>query len=159
MLNNGASQEDRANPTAPPGGALHENLIRSEEIAGPSNRHFGLTMGATFIIIGGIRVLLGHVHSEWWLGAGFVVALFALFWPVALTPFNRVWLKLGLVLNKIANPIVMTLLFGSTIVPIGALMRLRGKDPLRLRLRSDAASYWIKREPPEPALESMKKQF
>ena len=38
-------------------------------------------------------------------------------------------------------------------------MRLRGKDPLRLRLRPDATSYWIEREPPEPALETMKKQF
>ena len=159
MTNNGASREDRANRTAPLGGALHENLVRREEIAGPSNRRFGLTMGAAFIVIGGIRALLGHVHSEWWLGAGLVVAFFAIFWPVALTPFNRLWLKLGLVLNKIVNPIVMTLLFGSTIVPIGALMRLRGKDPLRLRLRPDAASYWIEREPPEPALEAMKNQF
>ena len=159
MLNNGAGPQDRRDPAGGRGSVLHENLARSEEIAGPSNRRFGLTMGAAFIVIGGIRALLGHVHSEWWLGAGFVVALFAIFWPTALTPFNRLWLKLGLVLQKIVNPIVMTLLFGSTIVPIGALMRLRGKDPLRLRLRPDAASYWIEREPPEPALETMKKQF
>ena len=52
MLNNGASREDRTNLTAPPAGALHENLVRSEEIIGPSNRRFGLMMGAAFIVIG-----------------------------------------------------------------------------------------------------------
>ena len=77
MLNNGASREDRTNLTAPPAGALHENSVRSEEIIGPSNRRFGLMMGAAFIVIGFVRALLGHVHSEWWLGAGLVVALVA----------------------------------------------------------------------------------
>lgn len=138
---------------------LHENLVRSEEIAGPSNRRFGLTIGAACGIIGGIRALLGHSHSGWWLGAGLVAALFAIFWPAALSPFNRLWLKLGLVLHKIVNPVVMTVLFVSTTVPVGVLMRLCGKDTLRLRPRPDAASYWIEREPSGPVPETMKKQF
>jgi hypothetical protein len=138
---------------------LHENLVRSEEIAGPSNRRFGLTIGAACGIIGGIRALLGHSHLEWWLGAGIVIALFAIFWPAALAPLNRLWLKLGLVLHKIVNPVVMTVLFVSTIVPVGALMRLSGKDTLRLRPKPGAGSYWIEREPSGPARETMKKQF
>jgi Saxitoxin biosynthesis operon protein SxtJ len=138
---------------------LHENLVRSEEIVGPSNRRFGLTIGAACAIIGGIRALLGHSHTEWWLGAGFVVALFAILWPAALGPLNRLWLRLGLLLNKVVNPIVMTVLFVSTIVPVGVLMRLGGKDTLRLRARPDAASYWILRDPPGPAPETMKNQF
>ena len=76
---------------------LHENLVRSEEIVGPSDRRFGLTIGAAFATISGIRALLGHSHWEWWLGAGLAVGLFAIFWPAALGPFNRLWLKLGLV--------------------------------------------------------------
>jgi hypothetical protein len=156
MSNNRSGPEDRA---ALPGGVLHENLVRSEEIAGPLNRRFGLTIGAASYIIGGIRALLGHSHWEWWLGAGLVVALLAIFWPAALAPFNRLWLKLGLMLHKIVNPVVMTVLFASTIVPVGALMRLCGKDPLRLRWEPDAASYWIEREPPGPAPETMKNQF
>ena len=138
---------------------LHENLVRSEEIVGPSNRRFGLTIGTVCIIIGSIRGLLGHSYTEWWLLAGLVVGLLAIYWPAALAPFNRLWLKLGLVLNKIVNPVVMTGLFVSTIVPIGMLMRLYGKDTLRLRPKPDAASYWIVRDPPGPAPETMKNQF
>ena len=159
MFNNGTGPEDRLHLTAPPVGWLHENLVRSEEIVGPSNRRFGLTIGAVCSVIGGIRALIGHGHSEWWFGATIVVAFFAVFWPAALAPFNRFWLKLGLALHKVVNPVVMTVLFVSTIVPVGALMRLCGKDPLRLRPRPDAASYWIEREPPGPAPETMKKQF
>jgi hypothetical protein len=38
-------------------------------------------------------------------------------------------------------------------------MRLFGKDPLRLKFDSSAESYWIKRDPPGPAPESMHQQF
>lgn len=139
---------------------LHENLVRSEEIAGPSNRRFGLTIGAACTTIGGIRALFGHGHMEWWLVVGLAVALFAIFWPAALAPFNRLWLKLGLFLHKVVNPVVMTVLFVSTIVPVGVLMRLSGKDTLQLRPRPDAASYWIVRDPPPGrASETMKNQF
>jgi hypothetical protein len=79
--------------------------------------------------------------------------------PAALRPLNRAWMLLGLVLYKIVNPIVMALLFFSTMTPVGALMRACGKDPLRLRRDPAAASYWIAREPPGPAAETMRNQF
>ena len=53
----------------------------------------------------------------------------------------------------------MGLLFFVTITPIGLVMRLSGKDFLRLRLDKDAKSYWIDRAPPGPPPQSMKNQF
>jgi len=55
--------------------------------------------------------------------------------------------------------VVMFLLFATTIVPLGLIRRALGKDSLRLRFDPDAPSYWIPREPPGPAPESMKNQF
>jgi hypothetical protein len=72
---------------------------------------------------------------------------------------NRVWLRLGLVLYKVVSPIAMGLVFVTTVVPIGLVMRALGKDPLRLRRDSHAASYWIQRDPPGPAPDTMKNQF
>jgi Saxitoxin biosynthesis operon protein SxtJ len=143
----------------PPGGTLHEALHRDEAIDGPSDRKFGLTIGTVLGIIGGVRLVFGHNHWAWWLGAGLALALFALFLPAALHPLNRAWMLLGLVLYKIVNPIVMALLFFSTITPVGLLMRLFGKDPLRLRRDPTAASYWIEREPSGPPTETMRNQF
>jgi hypothetical protein len=51
------------------------------------------------------------------------------------------------------------ILFYGVIAPIGAAMRLTGKDPLRLELDSSADSYWIPRKPPGPPPESMTNQF
>ena len=103
--------------------------------------------------------MFGHAHAIWWLAIGLVLILLAVVWPAALAPLNRLWLKFGLLLHKFVNPIVMTLLYVSTIVPIGVLMRLSGKDPLRLKPSPDAESYWIVRDPRGARPEDMKNQF
>jgi hypothetical protein len=149
--------EDDAHPL--PAAVLHENFARTDEIVGPSDRRFGITIAAILGAIGGIRLILGHSHSAWWLGAAATLALFAIYRPAALGPINRAWLRLGLALYKIVNPIVMAVLYFSTIVPIGIVMRLRGRDPLRLRRQPEAASYWIGREPPGASSETMRNQF
>ena len=74
-------------------------------------------------------------------------------------PFNRLWFRFGLFLNKVVNSLVMGLLFYFTVTPIGLVMRALGKDPLRLRFDRGARSYWIKRQPPGPEPETMRRQF
>ena len=68
-----------------------------------------------------------------------------------LRPLNRLWLRFGLLLAAVVSPIVLALLFYLTIAPIGFMMRLAGKDPMRSRRDPNATSYWIRREPPGPA--------
>ena len=138
---------------------LHENLVRNEDVIGPTNRGFGVTVGGVAIFVGGVRLLFGHGHATWWLAIGVVLVLLAIVWPAALAPLNRLWLKFGLLLYRFVNPVVMTLLYVSTIVPIGVLMRLSGKDPLRLKPSPDAESYWIVRDPRGARPEDMKNQF
>ena len=75
-----------------------------------------------------------------------------------LHPLNRLWMRFGLLLHKVINPIVMGLLFYGTILPTGLVMRLRGKDLLRLKREPGAESYWIARTP-GPAPETMRDQF
>jgi large-conductance mechanosensitive channel len=79
--------------------------------------------------------------------------------PRALKPLNRLWFLFGAFLHKIVSPLVMALLFFVTVTPIAILMRLAGKDPLRLKFDRAAKSYWIERTPPGPAPETMRNQF
>lgn len=79
--------------------------------------------------------------------------------PSLLSWLNALWLKLGLLLHRIVNPIIMAVLFFGTILPIGLLMRAFGKDPLRLRLDKAADSYWLPRSDERPQSESMRQQF
>jgi hypothetical protein len=148
--------------------STHETFTREEEIEGSSDRGFGLTVGGILFAIAAVRVGLGWWSSgalhlgwfEWALGGiGAVLFLFGLVAPATLAPLNRAWTKLGLLLFKIVNPIALGAIFLVTIVPIGLILRATGKDPLRLKFDRDAKSYWIPRDPPGPAPDSMPHQF
>jgi len=148
--------------------STHETYSQSEEIEGSSDRSFGLTVGGILLAIAAIRIGLGWWSSgvvhlgwlEWALGLiGLPLVLLGLVAPSVLAPLNKGWIKLGLLLFKIVNPIVLGLIFLLTILPIGLLLRLFGKDPLRLKFEPDAKSYWITRDPPGPTPDSMPQQF
>jgi len=53
----------------------------------------------------------------------------------------------------------MGVLFFCVLTPVGLVLRLAGRDPLRLRLDRRAPSYWIERASPGGRQTSMKKQF
>ena len=100
----------------------------------------------------------GHAW-RWTIGIAAVFLAATLFHPAALKPLNQPWLKFGMLLHKVVNPIVMALVFFGTVLPTGLVMRTLGKDLLRLRRQPNVDSYWIERRPPGPAPESMKDQF
>jgi hypothetical protein len=137
----------------------HEDFSRQEEIKPSSDRGFGLVVAMFFLIVG-FWPLVRVEPIRWWAaGVAATFTLLALLWTAALAPLNRLWVKLGAFLYRIVSPIVMGLLFYLTVTPIALLMRLLGKDPLRLNRDPNAASYWIDRMPAGPAPESMKNQF
>ena len=61
-----------------------------------------------------------------------------------------------MVLGAVVAPVVMALVYFTTVVPIGLIMRLIGKDLLRQKLDKNTKSYWIERNEP---MGSMKDQF
>jgi hypothetical protein len=124
-----------------------------------SDRAFGGVFAVVFALLGGWPLLDGappHLWA-WALALGF--AFVALLRPTWLAPLNRLWTRFGLFLHKIVNPLVLGVIFLVAILPIGLLFKLLGKDPMRLRRRPDAGSYWIERHPPGPAADSLPRQF
>ena len=83
----------------------------------------------------------------------------ALLRPAILHPLNLIWLKFGLLLHRVVNPVLMALIFYGTVLPTGLVMRMMGKDLLRLKREPGADSYWIVRHPRGPSPETMKDQF
>jgi hypothetical protein len=137
----------------------HEVFSRDESIVGGSDRSFGIVMAGALTAV----TLLNAWHTgRLWPWTGGLAALFlATAWlrPAILNPLNRIWLKFGLMLHSIVNPVVMALLFYGTVLPTGLVARAMGKDLLRLKRKPDAESYWIVREPAGPSPETMKDQF
>ena len=61
-----------------------------------------------------------------------------------------------MVLGAIVAPIVMALVYIATIVPIGLIARLLGKDLLKTKIDKSASSYWLERT---EEMQPMKNQF
>ena len=137
----------------------HESYDRPEEIQGSSNRSFGLVFAGFFAIVGLFPLVAGGPIRYWALLTGAVFLLLGLALPSVLGPLCRLWMKFGQLLHRIVSPIVLGIMFFLVVTPIGLLMRLAGKDPLRLKFDREAGSYWIAREPPGPAPESLRDQF
>jgi len=104
-------------------------------------------------------LLRGHPLRLWALPLSVIFLLAALIAPAVLAPLNRVWTALGALLHKITNPIILGVFFYLVFTPFGFVLRLFGKDFLRLTWVLDAESYWILRQPPGPPPESMSNQF
>ena len=140
-----------ANPQSPADPAA-QTLVRSA-------RSFGLLLAALLLLTGAWRSSRGLGSCWVWLPPAALLAGSALWWTTPLQPLTRGWLKLADLLHAIVNPLIMALLYALAVVPTGLLMRLFGKDPLRLRLDPKAASYWIARDPGLAPPTSMKDQF
>jgi hypothetical protein len=138
---------------------LHEDFRRDDEIIGSSDRTFGLTLAGVGLLIGAIKLWRGQDLAWWWVAAAAILLATAVIHAPALAPLNRLWLRLGLVLYRVVNPIIMALIFIAAVMPTGLLMRAFGKDPLRLKRDVGAASYWIAREPADASSDPMKHQF
>lgn len=137
----------------------HEDLTREQYLEGSSDRNFGLVIAAVFLVIAVLPLLHGQTPRWWASGVATVFALIALVKPTLLAGLNLWWIRLGALINKVISPIVLGVLFYGVLTPVGAVIRLTGKDPLRLKLDPDADSYWIPRKPPGPPPDSMTNQF
>ncbi|HUB62868.1 MAG TPA: hypothetical protein VL996_00175 [Methylocella sp.] len=138
----------------------HEPVTSFRKIDAGSDRTFGLAFGVLFAILG-LWPLFHRAGSPRWGLIFLSLALLAAarLRPQWLRPLNRAWFKLGLALNRIVNPAVMAILFFGAVVPLGWVLRRKGEDLLRIKMKPEATTYWIAREPPGPAPDSLKKQF
>ena len=137
----------------------HEDLTREQRIEGSSDRGFGLVIAGVFLVISASPLFHGEM-PRWWASAlAAVFALVAVVKPALLAGLNRIWIKFGALLSNVVSPIVLAVVFYCVLTPVGALMRLTGNDPLRLRRDTGVKSYWIPREPPGPPPDSMANQF
>jgi len=126
---------------------------------GTSDRSFGLVFSALFAIIALHPLLGGGSIRSWSLVVAGTFLLLTLLTPGVLAPVNRLWMKFGELLHRIVSPLALGIVFYFTVLPTGLILRLLGKDPLRLRFDPTVESYWIVRDPPGPAAESLNNQF
>ncbi len=128
------------------------------EVKLPSNQKFGFFFAAIFLLASSY---LYYVGSE--VMVYILVAICGVFLIVtiinadALLPLNKLWMKFGILLGKIVSPIIMGIIFFGIFTPIAILMRLSGRDELRLRFKKKK-THWINRKNIKE-FDTFKKQF
>jgi len=127
----------------------------SKKVKISSNRSFGIVFSLIFLVIAIYPVFYGFPFRIWSLVISFVFLILGLINSQYLKFFNFIWFKLGLVLAKIFNPIILSFIFFIIVTPIALLMKILKKDLLNLKYNSNN-SYWIDK----PKIKStMKDQF
>ena len=124
----------------------------------PSNRKFGFFF--TFVFATATAYFYYSANVSWayvFILATLIFLLITLVNSDALLPLNKLWMRFGLLLGMIVSPIVLGTIFFGLFTPIAMLMRLSGRDELRLKF-TRKASHWISRGEPIES-ESFKHQF
>lgn len=106
-----------------------------------AGRSFGFAVGGALVALGALA---------WWRGRGALGAtllvlgaalvLAGALAPDRLGPVRAAWMTLGNLLSRITTPIVLGAVYILVATPLGVLMRLSGRNPLRHPARDD--SYW-----------------
>jgi hypothetical protein len=136
-----------------------ERLGHADDLTGSSDRIFGLVFCVFLLVVGLAPLMKGGAIRAWAVILAAAFLLTGLIRPTLLGPLNRLWQRFGRLLQALTSPIVMAIMFFSTIVPFGLVMRLLNRDALRLKWDRRSTTYWIHRDPPGPRPESMKDQF
>ena len=136
---------------------MKKNMNLSE-IQLPSNKKFGFFFAFVFAITAAYffnssNMIWAYISA----GTSLIFLVITLVRDELLLPLNKLWMRFGLLLGIIVSPIVLGVIFFGLFTPIALLMRLSGRDELRLKF-SKKPSHWILRnEPIKP--ESFKQQF
>ncbi len=131
-----------------------------QDVAGSSDRAFGLVFTVIFLLIALFPLLSGQGIWKSAIVFSFAFGLAALTAPRILSPLNRLWTRFGLLLHKITSPIILGIIFFLVITPMGIIMRaLRKNGPLKMTMDHECQTYWIERTPPGPRHDSFTDQF
>ena len=120
-----------------------------------SNRSFGLLFFIVFLIIAIWPLLNSEAVRLWALTISLAFLILGILNSKILAPLNRGWVKFGELLGRIIAPFVMFLVFFIILTPIGIILKLFGKDLLKIKKNKLTKSYWIHRK----NITSMNRQF
>ena len=121
-----------------------------------SNKSFGLLFFIVFLILGLWPLKNADNINFYFILISLIFLILGLINSKILSPLNKSWIKLGEILGIVIAPIVMAFVYFVILVPVSLIVRLFGKDLLRLKFLKEKETYWIKRK---KNIGSMKKQF
>ena len=125
---------------------MNDFNAKYSEIEIPSNKKFGYFFTLVFIIIAGYFYANKSLNLAYIFGAiSAIFFIITIFKADLLLFLNRLWIRFGLLLGMIISPFVLGILFFVFFTPMAILMKLYGRDELRLKFKKNI-TYWILRD-------------
>ena len=129
--------------------------MNTKDIKIGSNKSFGIVFAVVFSLIALWPLIKGNEIRLWSLIISIIFLMLGLLNSKMLTPLNKLWFKLGILLGNFIAPIIMGIIFFFVVTPTGIIMKLLRKDLIKLKKNNDE-SYWIEKK---DIKSSMKNQF
>ena len=133
-------------------------MVKFSEVILPTNRKFGFFF--TFVFLLSASYSFYSLKTLWAYGfilSALIFLVITLLKSEILLPLNKFWMRFGLLLAIIVSPIVLGVIFFGFFTPIALLMRLGGRDELRLEFSQKTSHWIIRRDSIKPV--SFKNQF
>lgn len=131
-------------------------MQKTKETTTKELRNFGLLVGAAFALIACWPALWGNPVRIWAAVMSIILAGPAIIQPALLCWPYRSWMIIGAVLGWVNTRIILAILYFVAVMPVGLLLRLLGRSPLKLHFDPSTASY---RELPEENQSDVNEQF
>lgn len=125
---------------------FHEKFDRKDVVKIGSEKSFGFTFGTIFLFFGSLPIAYQHSPRVGAMVLGFLFILVSVLKPAIFRVPNRIWFRLGLLLNRVVSPLILAILYYLVFTPVGLILKLFKKDILNLRIDKSQSTYWIKSE-------------
>ena len=129
--------------------------MNTKDIKISSNKSFGIVFTVVFGLIAFWPLIKGNDIRLWSLIISIIFLVLGLINSKILTPLNKLWFKFGIFLGNFIAPVVMSIIFFLVVTPTGIIMKILGKDLIKLK-KNNEKSYWIEKK---NIKSSMKNQF
>lgn len=105
-------------------------------------REFGWLVGGVFLALGGFLAWRGKTSAPVFFALGGFLLFFGTIRPQILKYIYIFWMALAAVMGWFMSRVLLTVLFYTTVTPIGLIMRVQGKDLLDLKFPDTKESFW-----------------
>ena len=124
-----------------------------------SDRAFGMVMAAAFSVVGLWPLMHGASPRVWAVAIAAVFLLVAVVAPSRLTRPKAAWLRFGLLLSRVTNPVILGAIFFLVVTPIGVISRVIRANPVFRGPDAKLKSYWQERGEERDGLSWFRDQF
>ena len=121
--------------------------MERQDVNNATLRQFGLMVGGIFLFIGLWPLVWRHEAVRLWavvpgtllIAAGAVI-------PSLLREIYEGWMFLGHILGWINTRIILGIVFYGIVTPMGIVMKMMRRDPMRRKFDPEATTYRVVRE-------------